>query len=431
MIVSKFGGTSLADAQQMRKVRDIVRSNPDRTCVVVSAPGKRNARDRKITDILIQLHRQQADRATADSLKTEVITRFTKIVHELGIDFNVGQELAAIMLNLHKGASEQYMASRGEYLSALIMAKLLGFEFVDAADIIQMDAKGNYLLSNGGIIERVHNKRVVVPGFYGACGGEVKTFSRGGSDITGAIIAGAMEASCYENWTDVSGILMADPRIVDNPREIEKITYHELRELTYSGANVFHRDAVRPVEARGIPIWIRNTLNPDAPGTRIVAHAQSKPGQITGIAGRSDFTVFTIRKVGMHEEIGFFAHVLEQFRSMGINIEHVPGGIDTLSVIVPSSQIDEQVIDQLNRGINPYSAQLITITTMPVALIAVVGRGMAGNPGSAAKIFRALADVGIDVKLINQGALGTNIIVGVEVQHFERATQVLYSALVN
>ncbi len=433
--VCKFGGTSLADAAQIRKVCKIVQADPDRRYIVPSAPGKRHHEDRKITDLLYLCHTYALQRIPFDDVFALVTQRYRKIVSALELSIDIDSLLDKIQQDITEGASVDYAASRGEYLSGQIVAAMLDYTFVDAADIIHFDTAG--VLDPDRTQKQVnqrlkHVERAVIPGFYGCLpGGGLKTFSRGGSDVTGAIIARGVGARVYENWTDVSGILMADPRIVEHPKTIDVITYRELRELAYMGATVLHDEAIFPVRAAGIPVNIRNTNRPDDAGTQIVSEAQSVThlGMISGIAGRKDFTVIAVEKALMNQERGFGRRLLNVLEVHGISFEHMPSGIDTMSVVVRDSQLNgklEKVLEEIRQECRPDVLEVYP----HMALIATVGRGMAHTPGIAAKLFDALARAQINIRMIDQGSSEINIIVGVETASFEEAVRVIYHTFV-
>lgn len=433
--VVKFGGTSLADAEQFRKVREIVLADGERRYVVPSAPGKRHQGDHKITDLLYlcQAHVQQA--VPFDEVFEVIARRYLEIVADLGLPLDLRPELDKIKRKIAAGASADYAASRGEYLNGLIIAGFLGYEFVDPAECIFFTADGalDYERTQAAIGGRLAaTPRAVIPGFYGALpDGGIKTFPRGGSDITGAIVARGVGADLYENWTDVSGFLMADPRVVPNPKPIKSLTYRELRELAYMGATVLHEEAIFPVREAGIPINIKNTNAPGDPGTLIVRDADLTvhTGSITGIAGRKGFTVIAVEKTLMHQEIGFGRKLLSVLEENGISFEHMPSGIDTISVVVSDTQLNhklERVIAEIRRRCQPDA-----IDVHPdMALIATVGRGMARTPGIAARLFTALGRSNVNVRMIDQGSSEINIIVGVENRDFEPAVRAIYRAFV-
>ncbi len=433
--VCKFGGTSLADATQIRKVQSIMLGDPDRRFIVPSAPGKRTGKDQKITDLLYLCASHARQGIKFDEVWTLIADRYRSIVAELGVKLNIDAELAEAKSRIATAMTPDYAASRGEYLSGLIIAALLGWDFIDAADVIFFDARGRLDMRKTSETlgaRLAAGRNAVIPGFYGATpDGEVKTFSRGGSDISGAIVAAAARADVYENWTDVSGLLMADPRIVENPKPIDTVTYRELRELAYMGATVLHDEAIFPVRQAGIPVNIRNTNRPQDPGTMITPDAGpvAHQGTITGLAGRKDFHVITLYKAMMNTEVGFGRRLLSVLEDHAISFEHAPTGIDTMSVVVAGSQLEEKmekVLDQIRVDCEPDSMEVYPT----MALIAVVGRGMARTPGMAAKTFDALANARVNIRMIDQGSSEINIIIGVDSADFERAMQAIYAAFV-
>ncbi len=389
--VVKFGGSSLASTKQFKKAGEIIRSDKSRRYVVPSAPGKRNDKDEKVTDMLYECYDAASAGVAYKKLLNRIKDRFLEIVDGLNLDLNLDHEFEKIEENFVKGIGRDYAASRGEYLNGLVMAKYLGYEFIDAAEVIFFDDQGNFQadLTNRELSERLeHVERAVIPGFYGAKhDGTVKTFSRGGSDVTGSIVAKAIQADLYENWTDVSGFLVADPRIVENPKVIETITYKELRELSYMGASVLHEDAIFPVRKEGIPINIRNTNKPEDKGTLIVESTCRKPRYtITGIAGKKGFCAVNIEKAMMNAEVGFGRKVLQVFEKYNISFEHVPSGIDTMTVMLHQDEFEEyeqSVIAGIHRAVSPDSVDLES----DLALVAVVGRGMKATRGTAGRIF--------------------------------------------
>ncbi len=431
--VCKFGGSSVADASQLRKVRAIVGERDDRRFVVPSAPGRRTPDDIKVTDLLYRCH-EAAQRGEAIAPVFDLITeRFRKTVTDLGLDFDLDSALAEVHDRIQNLAGADYAASRGEFLCGLVLANLLDRPLIDPTELICFDADGRLLpeATQQKISTRLENEPCgVIPGFYGARpNGEVVTFSRGGSDITGAIIARGVGAEVYENWTDVSGLLMADPRIVDSPRTIEELTYRELRELAYMGATVLHDEAIFPVRDAGIPVHVRNTNDPSARGTQI-RRGKTRPmptGRITGIAGRKDFTIIALEKTLMNTEIGFGRRVLGVLERHGISWEHIPSGIDTLSIILKSDVVEHR-IDELVREIEVECSPDAIEIDSGIALIATVGRGMSHAPGTAALLFGALAKANINIRMIDQGSSELNIIVGVKNDDFERTVQAIYDA---
>ena len=435
-IVTKFGGSSLADAGQFAKVKAILAMDPARMYVVPSAPGRRFKDDDKVTDLLYRCHRQRSAGEDYQDTFDLIAARYMDIAEELGLHCDLGAALDEVNENIASGASADYCASRGEYLNGLLLADYLGWRFLDAAQAVKFDAQG--------VLDSEETNRVlgtllsdgvptVVPGFYGALpDGSIHTFSRGGSDITGAIVARAAEADVYENWTDVSGFLMADPRIVTNPREISAITYQELRELSYMGASVLHEDAVFPVHAAGIPTNIRNTNNPEHPGTIISLEApvSGSVPTITGVAGRKGFSVISVEKAMMNSEKGFGRKVLQVVEEAGLSFEHLPTGIDTMCVVVAGEALAPVREEVVGRILELTHADTLTVHDH-MSIIATVGRGMVHNCGTAARLFSAMSQAGINVRMIDQGSSELSIIVGVDDQDFEKTIQAIYSAFVN
>ena len=432
--VVKFGGSSLANAEQFQKVGDIIRSDESRRYVVPSAPGKRFSADTKVTDLLYTCY----DKAEAGEDFTDVLTeikgRFYEIIKGLNLDLSLEEEFRQIEADFKAHAGNEYAASRGEFLNGKVMAAYLGYEFIDSATVIRFDKNGNFDADKTDklLSKRLQKcERAVIPGFYGGMeDGTVKTFSRGGSDVTGSLVAKAIHADIYENWTDVSGFLVTDPRIVDNPAVIETITYRELRELSYMGATVLHEDAIFPVRKEGIPINIRNTNRPEDKGTFSVETTCRKPKYvITGIAGKKGFCSINIEKSMMNSEIGFGRKVLQVFEDQGISFEHVPSGIDTMTVYVHQDEFEEkeqQVIAGIHRAVQPDFVEMES----DLALIAVVGRGMKSQRGTAGRVFSALAHAHVNVKMIDQGSSELNIIIGVENRDFETAVKAIYDIFV-
>lgn len=427
--VVKFGGSSLADANQFRKVAQIIRSDRNRRYVVPSAPGKRSPDDTKVTDMLYQCYDavEKGKNATAEFLP--IAERFDGIISDLGLTISLDKEYDKIAENFRKRAGRDYAASRGEYLNGIILANYLGFEFVDAAKCIFFTSKGEFdadltdaCLASvlGGYSE------AVIPGFYGAMpDGTIKTFSRGGSDFTGSVVAKAINASLYENWTDVSGFLAADPHIVENPEVIEYITYKELRELSYMGAAVMHQDAIFPVRSAKIPINIKNTNAPEAKGTMIVPEAPENTNKIiTGIAGKKHFSVISIEKDEMNAEVGFLRRILTVLDNEGMGFEHIPTGIDTMSLVVSTEELEAHpnTVKYITQVCHPNHIEVIN----DLAVVAVVGRGMKEKKGTATRIFAALSHANINIKMIDQGSSELNIIVGIHEKDFEKAIQVIY-----
>lgn len=432
--VVKFGGSSLASATQFAKVGNIIKADPERKFVVPSAPGKRNSKDTKVTDMLYACYDlAEAEKDFTKELK-KIKERYESIINGLHMTLSLDKEFDTIADNFKKKAGSQYAASRGEFLNGIIMANYLGYEFVDSAEVIIFNEDGSFDADTTDKLlqERLSKvENAVVPGFYGATlGGVVKTFSRGGSDVTGSLVSKAVHATAYENWTDVSGFLIADPRIIDNPKPIKVITYRELRELSYMGASVLHEDAVFPVRKAGIPINIRNTNAPDDEGTWIVESTCHHPAYtITGIAGKKGFVSVNIDKDMMNAEVGFGRKVLSAFEENGINFEHMPSGIDTMTVFVHEPEFAEKeqaVISAINRNAHPDSIEI----EADLALIAVVGRGMKSTRGTAGRIFSALAHANVNVKMIDQGSSELNIIIGVSDNDFEAAIKAIYDIFV-
>ncbi len=434
-IVVKFGGSSLADAAQFQKVKNIITADAGRRYVVPSAPGKRCADDIKVTDMLYTCHRQAGEGVSFDDTLAQIKARYQEIINTLGLSLSLDDAFAEIRKQLSTGASKDYAASRGEYLNGMLLADYLGVPFVDAAEIILFDTDGSFLLDETISAVRARLKDLpsaVIPGFYGATrSGLVKTFSRGGSDVTGSIIARAVKATIYENWTDVSGFLVADPRIVEKPEGINTITYEELRELSYMGATVLHEDAIFPVRTAGIPINIRNTNDPDAPGTMIVSDDNDEPSRytITGIAGKKGFCAINIQKAMMNSELGFCRKVLEVLENHGISFEHMPSGIDTMSIILSKAELEgkeQAVFSDIRKAVNPDHIDL----EQGIALLAIVGRGMRRTRGTAARIFAAMAHARINVKMIDQGSSELNVIIGISEADFEEATRRIYDMFI-
>ncbi|MCG3170068.1 MAG: Aspartokinase 3 [Pseudomonadales bacterium] len=436
-VVCKFGGSSLASATQFRKVRAIVEADPRRRIVVPSAPGKRDSKDAKITDLLYLCHHAASIDADFSGPFRQIIERYEEIERELGLAIGIAAQVETLRGEFARGVSADYAASRGEHFCARLLAAYLDAEFVEAADCIVIGSQGmvmpeTYELLGARLADPA--RRYVIPGFYGRdVEGRVRTFSRGGSDVSGAVAARAAHAGLYENWTDVPGMLMADPRIVDNPRPMAEVTYAEIRELSYMGASVLHDEAMAPVREVGIPVNIRNTNDPAHPGTRIVSRLSpevEKSTLIAGVAGKTNFAMITIGKHLMNREVGFIYRLLGVLEHNGISIEQCPSSIDTVSVVMDAAQVEgrvEHVIDELRRTLEPDEIDFVP----QVALIAIVGEGMAHTVGIAAKVFGALAESRVNVRLINQGPSELNIIVGVAPEDYARAVRALYAAFVN
>ncbi len=429
--VVKFGGSSLASAEQMQKSANIIKAEATRRFVVPSAPGKRFNGDTKVTDLLISCYENSVNGGDWSSVFDEVEQRYVDIINGLGISTDLSGEFAVIREYLKNGTTLDYVASRGEYLNGIILADYIGYEFIDAAEVIFFDETGRFDASktNNIMSERLAGKKnAVIPGFYGSNpDGSIKTFSRGGSDITGAIVARAVMADIYENWTDVSGFLMCDPRIIEDPRPIKIITYRELRELSYMGATVLHEDSIFPVKLAGIPINIRNTNRPQDNGTLIVTSTEGYHTEelITGIAGKKGFAVIRIEKDMMNQESGFGMRVLKVFADLNLPFEHLPSGIDTLCVVLNEKDIkgrERDIVNSIQKAVNPDNIDIVT----GMALIAVVGRNMPGTPGTAARVFSALARVGVNIRMIDQGSSELNIIIGVDENAFNRAIKAIY-----
>lgn len=433
-IALKFGGSSLADAAQFRKVASIIRSHEGRLFVVASAPGKRSKDDTKVTDMLYSCYDAASSKGDFSSVLDAISQRFASIASELGVAFDLKSEFSVISSHLSGSPERDYMASRGEYLNSKLLAAYLGYDFIDPAKYVffgpdgTLDAEKTNTELGRALSGTDH---AVVAGFYGTgFDGKVKTFSRGGSDVTGAIVARAVKADVYENWTDVSGMLSADPRVVKNPDPIDEISYKELRELSYMGASVMHEDAVFPVRSAGIPINIRNTNRPDDQGTWIVAH-RDNPAQkgkvVTGIAGKKGFSSLRVEKAMLNNEVGFAAKLLNIIASAGVSFEHVPSAIDSMSVIVDSQAFRANraiILENVQEELHPDA----TIVDTGIALIAVVGIGMVYKKGVAAKVFSALAEADVNIRMIDQGSSEINIIVGIDEADYEKAVNALYEA---
>lgn len=434
--VVKFGGSSLADAEQMKKAANIIKADSSRRYVVPSAPGKRFSDDIKVTDLLYKCYDLAEKGENFSEVLEEIHNRYREIISGLEMNFSIDDDIKIIENNFKKRYGSNYAASRGEYLNGKVIAAYLGFPFVDAADVIFFCEDGS--LDQEKTAEALRNtlkdkEYAVIPGFYG-CGadGYVKTFSRGGSDVTGSIVAGAMRASLYENWTDVSGFLVADPRIVKDPEPIKTITYTELRELSYMGASVLHEEAIFPVRSAGFPINIKNTNDPSAPGTMIVPESHDEEVSaytITGIAGKKNFSAINLHKDRMNSQIGFCRDVLDVLAENGICIEHMPSSIDSMTVIIDSKHMSgkqDEILTQIRKRVKPDDMYV----EEGIALVAVVGRGMRRTRGTAARIFAALAHARINVKMIDQGSSELNIIVGVNEEDFEQAVRCIYDIFV-
>ena len=435
--VTKFGGSSMADAGQYRKVRDILLADPERRVVIVSAAGKRDKNDHKITDLLYLCHAHAQYGVDCDPVFERITSRYLEIRDELGLTLDLETEFAAIKQRLdYNGISQDELVSRGEYFSAKLMAAYLGFQFIDAADWVKFNMNGTVNLedSYAALRERMTpGVGVVTPGFYGAMpDGTIHTFSRGGSDITGALAAAALDADVYENWTDVSGILMADPRIVDDPQAIPEVTYDELRELSYSGAQVLHEGSIFPVREKNIPLNIRNTNAPNDPGTMIRERfsGDTDPDRfITGITGKKDFTILHLSKRGMSNEVGVLRKILTVLERHGVSVDYAPNGIDSVSVVMPTAAIAPclyTILGEIQQEVKPDTLDVYD----QIAVVAAVGRKMAFRPGISGKIFAALGQADINIRMINQGPDELNIIFGVDNRDFATAIKVLYNSFV-
>ncbi len=437
--VVKFGGSSLADANQFRKVAAIIKSDEKRKYVVPSAPGKRFSDDIKVTDMLYKCCELAGSGIDFSETFQMIKDRYNGIISELGIDMSLDGDFDFIENELKRSPARDFAASRGEYLNGKVLANYLGYNFVDAADVIIFDTKGSLLLEQTvrAVRDRLRElDNAVIPGFYGrTTEGTVKTFSRGGSDVTGSIIANAVKAEIYENWTDVSGFLIADPRIVENPDVIEVITYRELRELAYMGASVLHEDAIFPVRSAGIPINIRNTNRPEDPGTMIVSDDYDFSGEslrytITGIAGKKGFSTINIEKAMMNNETGFGMKILSVLYENGLSFEHMPSGIDTMSITLSTEKlapVRDKVIADIRKAVQPDHIEIED----DISILAVVGRRMKNTRGTVARIFAALAHARINVKLIDQGSSELNVIIGVNEHELPEAIRRIYDMFIN
>ena len=434
--VTKFGGSSMADAGQYRKVKDIINADRERRVVIVSAAGKRFSGDHKLTDLLYLCHAHVQYGVACDPVFEMITSRYLEIRDELGLKLDLESEFADLKHRLDaKRVSQDELVSRGEYFSAKLMAACLGFEFIDAADWVKfnMDGTVDQKVSYAALRELAMGKKVVTPGFYGVMpNGTIRTFSRGGSDITGALAAAALDADVYENWTDVSGILMADPRIVENPMPIPEVTYDELRELSYSGAQVLHEGTIFPVREKNIPLNIRNTNAPEDPGTMIRErfHTDADPERfITGITGKKDFTIISLSKRGLSNEVGILRKVLSVLERHNVSIDYVPNGIDSVAVVMASEAINPclyTVLSEIQQDVRPDTLQVHD----KIAVVAAVGRRMAFRPGISGKVFAALGKAGINIRMINQGPDELNIILGVDNRDFAEAIRILYNSFV-
>ena len=432
--VLKFGGSSLADAEHFRQVAEIIKSDPDRKYIVASAPGKRSANDTKVTDMLYRCYELAADEKDFTEEFEAIKARYLQIISDLELDLDLSEVFQKIKLSFIHNSGRDYIASRGEYLNAMILAKYLDFHFIDAKKCIFFNDDGHFNAEKTNDVLRDYLSRydyAVIPGFYGSMpNGTIKTFSRGGSDITGSIVARAASASIYENWTDVSGFLMADPKFIENPAVINTITYKELRELSYMGATVLHEDSIFPVRYSKIPINIRNTNKPEDRGTYIVSETDEAPEfVVTGIAGKTGFSTITIEKDMMNSELGFGRRVLQAIEENGVSYEHFPSGIDTMSVVLSTKELRKKradIMSSICKAVNPENIFI----DENLALIAIVGRGMIKAKGTAARVFTALANSGVNVRMIDQGSCELNIIVGIDEHDYTTALRAIYDEFV-
>lgn len=430
-IVTKFGGSSLSNAEQFKKVKEIIQADENRRYVIVSAPGKSEEEKHKVTDLLLMCYQLASHKLNFEEIFNIVRSRYLSIRDDLGLDIEIEKDLDKVYEEIAANPDSEYAASRGEYLNAKLMANYLGFEFIDAAELIRIEGKSAKGKTCKDFLKKSLDpeKCYVIPGFYGMDpNGKIRTFSRGGSDITGAIIACGVGAKLYENWTDVSGFLIADPSIVDEPKPIEIITYGELRELSYMGASVLHEEAVFPVREKKIPIRILNTNSPEDPGTLILADelAENNPKIVTGISGKKDYTIIRVEKTHMSEDLSFYRKLISVFETNDIRIEHMPTSIDTVSIVVQSNQIDgkeKKIREEISIYCNPEKI----VFSRGLSIIAVVGRGMVSAKGTSARIFTALAKDDINIRMISQSSGELNIILGVENEDFENAIRAIYN----
>ncbi len=435
--VCKFGGTSMADGNVIKNVKKIIESDAERKFIVVSAPGKRYSADKKVTDLLLNCYAEVSACGDIKAAFAPVRARFVSLVKELELDFDINSVLDETEKAIAAEKSEDFTASRGEYLNARIVAKVLGAKFIDAKDVIFFDGNGalDGEKSYKAVAEALKGvERAVFPGFYGTgADGKVKTFSRGGSDISGAIVARAVKASLYENWTDVSGFLACDPRLVDCPKRIKTISYKELRELSYMGANVLHADSIFPVRSANIPVKIKNTFRPEDEGTSILPISRYTPSGtvVTGVAGKKNFTVIFIEKSLMNSEVGFMGKVLAVLAKEGVSVEHVPSGIDTMSLVIESCALEDGKLDKILTGIKSEVKPDVLRVIENIALIATVGHGMSSSVGTSARLFGAIAGANINVKMIDQGSSEINIVVGVSNDDYEKCIKAIYKEFFN
>lgn len=434
--VVKFGGSSLASAEQFARVKAIVEADPDRKVVVVSAPGKRFKEDNKVTDLLYICHAHIKYNASFEDVFEDIAERYREIAHGCGLKQDLEEEFTAVKASMNKSASVDAIVSRGEYLNAKLMAEYLGYTFIDSKDWLcfnydgKVDFEKSYATLAGLFLKA---KKVVLPGFYGAMpDGEIKTFSRGGSDVTGAIAAAALNADAYENWTDVSGILMADPRIVENPRPIEQVTFGELRELSYMGADVLHEETVFPVRQKNIPLYIKNTNDPSARGTLILEDFETESEEdkkrfVTGITGRKHYSILTVTKARMNSQPGFVRRTLKIVEKYGVTVEHITSSIDSFSLVASTPQMEaclHDMIEDLQTTLSPDRVKV----DHGISLVAVVGRRMAWNVGVSGRLFATLGENDINIRMIEQGADEINIIIGVQDKDFKKTIRVLYNS---
>ena len=433
--VAKFGGSSMADEKQFAKVRRIILSDPARRVVVVSAAGKRDRKDHKLTDLLYLCYAHLQYGVSCDGVFQMIAERYTGIRDALGLKTDIEGELKALRERMDAGITQDELVSRGEYFSARLMADYLGFDFLDAKLCVKFKYDGS--IDTDATYEALQKlaqgRNVVIPGFYGVTpDGHIRTLTRGGSDVTGALAAAALDADVYENWTDVSGILMADPRIVDDPLPIEHITYSELRELSFAGAQVLHEATVFPVREKGIPLNIRNTNDPDHPGTLIMEHFEDEKDDeriITGIAGRKNYSIVTVAKTGLSSTVGAYRRLFEIFENHDVSVEYAPSGIDSISLVVQASSVEKNlyaILGEIQKSLKPDALHV----TENISIVAAVGRRMVTTPGSSGKIFAALGRNGVNIRVISQGPEELNIIVGVDTKDFATAVKVLYDSFV-
>ncbi|MEY8436848.1 aspartate kinase [Atopobiaceae bacterium 24-176] len=432
--ITKFGGSSVASPEQFAKVKRVIDADPARRFVVVSAAGKRFSGDNKVTDLLYLVNAHRDYHVDCTDLLDDIESRFLAIKEELGLSWPVAEKFRDFREGLPQDSPE-YVVSRGEWFTAHLMAEYLGLPFVDAADAIVFHHDGSLDLERTADRVRelvVRRGSFVMPGFYGAtCDGEIKLLDRGGGDITGSILANALSADLYENWTDVSGFLTADPRVVDHPRTIERITFDEMRELSYMGANVLHEEAIFPVREANIPIAILNTNDPDAGGTIIRERVETSPDDpvITGIAGKRDFISVYISKTHMSDAVGFMRRALSVFERYGVSVEHIPTGIDSFSVVVNGADVKDSIysiVADLQKELQPDEVKVVD----KLALVSVVGRNMSSRPGSSGRLLGVLGNAGINVRMITQSSQEINIIIGVNNEDFERTVSAVYEAFV-